>query len=147
MKTKILYAFVIALVALLFFSCKDEQVPTETIDHRLLKVIGKYEASKYFLSDPLDIPVDILKIGGSVTAEIKTDMTVNGRIIIPKTFYSGYSGIDYLYSGTFEFKGNDSIKFFTNGSLARLPFRIYVDSLRAEASTVGYFAMTLKKIK
>ncbi|KAF0161436.1 MAG: hypothetical protein FD188_807 [Ignavibacteria bacterium] len=145
MKTKVLITVVVTLFTMLVFSCKEEQVPTENTDPRLLRVIGKYEASKYFLSDPVDRPVDILKLGGSITAEIKKDMTVSGRIIIPKTFYSDYSGTDLLYSGTFEFKGNDSIRFFTNGSLARLPFRIYEDSLKAEALTIGYFAVTLKK--
>ncbi|KAF0152929.1 MAG: hypothetical protein FD143_606 [Ignavibacteria bacterium] len=132
MKTKVLITVVVTLFTMLVFSCKEEQVPTENTDPRLL-------------SDPVDRPVDILKLGGSITAEIKKDMTVSGRIIIPKTFYSDYSGTDLLYSGTFEFKGNDSIRFFTNGSLARLPFRIYEDSLKAEALTIGYFAVTLKK--
>lgn len=147
MKTRLIFVLAAASIMLLVFSCKDEQVLTEYMDPRLLKVVGKYEASKYFLSDPVDRPIDILKLGGSITAEIKKDMTVSGRIIIPKTFYSGYSGADLLYNGTFEFKGNDSIKFFTNGSLARLPFSIHKDSLKAESATIGYFALTLKKIK
>lgn len=146
MKTKMLTAIKLTVLVLLLFSCKEEQVPTETIDTRLLKVVGKYEAIKYFLSDPIDNPIDILKLGGSYTAELKKDMTVSGRIIIPKTFYSGYRGKDILYNGTFEFKGNDEIIFNSDG-FPGAPYKIFEDSLKAEFSTVGYFAMTLKKIK
>lgn len=146
MKTKILIATKLTVLVLLLFSCKDEQIPTETIDPRLLKVIGNYTASKFFLTDPSDDPVDILKIGGSVTTEIKKDMTLSARVIIPREFYKGYSGMDYQTSGTVEFKGNDTIKFNnTNSVVSGRPYRIMGDSLKAESSTVIYFALTLKK--
>ena len=148
MKSKTLTTIVITILALFVFSCKDEDVPTETIEPKLLRVIGEYVAIKYITSDPLDNHVDILKIGGSVTAEITKSATIKGRIIVPKEFYKGFSGADFLYSGTVEFIGNDTIKFNdTKCDLSILKYRAEGDSLKAEASTVGYFAMTLKKIK
>ena len=148
MKTKILTAIKLTVLALLLFSCKDEQVPTETIDPKLQRVIGDYKATKFKLPDPTDNTVDIIAKGGSISTKITKSATIEGRVIIPPgAFSSSYPGDDYYFSGKVVFIGNDSIKFNnTNNSLQIAPFRIIGDSLKLEVFSIGYIGITLRKI-
>jgi len=138
MKTKILYAFVVALVVLLAFSCKDEKVPTQSIDPNILKVLGDYKATKFQIPEKTDGKFDVLGAGGFLELTLKINNEVNGKIYIPASNLLGpNSGINQSISGDYFFR-NDSLNFNNLGNFLDNPQLIFIyKSNSFEAKMVG----------
>lgn len=148
MKTKILCAFAIALITLLIFSCKDEKVLTEIIDPRLMLIVGDYYTTKFILPSELDAPVDILKLGGFITLNIKKDKTISGRYFVPKTYNHMQEDTDYIYSGTIEFISQDTLRMIgtrTFLSTTGFNFQFTSDSLVARVFAESSIETTFKR--
>lgn len=147
---RVLVILLFVATYLLHISCKDEKMPTETIDPRLAKVVGAYKATTYINHSDIYNIGDILKKGGAILVNVLPDSSVTGRIIIPQNLFPGSEGVDQTFKGRIKFLGNDSLKFVGTQnvlSISGFHFRIFTDSLVAKLQTIGYDAVTLTKLK
>lgn len=139
MKAKIF----ITILALFFFTCKDKQAPTETIDPQLQKIAGNYKASTFIIPDKTDGKYDVLKAGGYLELTLSIDKRANGKIYIPPSNQFGdTTGLKEIFSGYYTFK-NDSLQLKGINNFLNNPQLFFVSRNNVFEAKMGVISPTI----